>query len=105
MKKQLILECLNGPLDGYSFVLDFATGVFWGKQCESVLTFPWDYELGEHQARFFYEDESWWLESFPNQPHGTYRLNTQDRVQDKIKLSEGDILKASKTWLRVRGLD
>ncbi|HWP46658.1 MAG TPA: FHA domain-containing protein [Candidatus Limnocylindrales bacterium] len=97
---KLILELLNGPLDGYKVTLE--TETFWSGKGEGPLVFPWDIELGNPQARFFFEEGNWWLESLPAR-HGTYRLNREnpERIEGKVKLETGDILKASGTWLLV----
>lgn len=96
---RLTLKLLNGPLDGHVVTLEGET--FWGAKGEGPLTFPWDAELHERQARFFPEEGAWWLEGYPAR-HGTYRVNREERVEAKTRLEEGDILKASGTWLLVR---
>ena len=96
---KLSLEILNGPLDGYVVTLE--TETTWGKEGEGMLIFPWDSELGAKQARFFLEATEWWIESY-NAPHGTYYVNDQKRIKNKIQIEKGDVLKASDTWLRVR---
>lgn len=98
MSGKLVLECLNGPLDGHSIEIEAATE--WRRTGDGPLAFPWDEELGEPQARFFGEDSAWWLEALPA-PHGTYIVNSKQRVEGKIALESDDLLKASGTWLRV----
>jgi len=97
--KSLILEILNGPMDGHKVKLEKET--FWGKKGEGPLIFPWDTELGEPQARFLYEEEAWGIEGY-KAPHGTYCLNRQGYIERKLKLEKGDILKASTIWMMVR---
>jgi|GEM_PF-6641185 len=72
----------------------------WSKKGEGPLSFPWDAELGDSQARFFYEGTEWWLEGFKAQ-HGTYRLNREERIEGKVRLDAKDMLKASVSWLLV----
>lgn len=95
-KKQLILEILTGPLDGHQVTLTKEAKL--SKKGKGPLIFPWDTELGEPQARFFREGDDWLIEGF-NAQHRTYRLNQQERIEDKVKLEMGDLLKASNTWL------
>jgi hypothetical protein len=95
----LILELLNGPLDGHLVPLKEET--IWGAQGEGPLIFPWDAELHERQARFFPEEGSWWLEGYPAR-HGTYCVNREERIEAKVRLQSEDILKASDIWLLVR---
>jgi hypothetical protein len=60
--------------------------------------------LGDPQARFTFETEEgrWYLEAL-DAPHGTYRVNREERLTGrKVQLKGGDILKASNTWLLVR---
>ena len=97
--RQLKLEVLSGPLDGHVILLDEA--VEWGRAGEGPLSFPWDAELGEPQARFTVDEEGWWLEGL-EAPHGTYRINREEKVREKVRLAQGDLLKASGTWLGVR---
>ena len=96
---QLVLEILSGPLDGAIITLE--AGAEWSRAGDGPLAFPWDVELGEPQARFVAEEGSWWLEGL-DAPHGTYRINLEERIKEKVQLERGDILKASNTWLSVR---
>ena len=96
----LTLEVLSGPLDGSTVVLE-ATAE-WSRDGDGPLAFPWDAELGKPQARFFLEGGRWYLEGL-DAPHGTYRLNREERLTGrKAPLESEDILKASQTWLLVR---
>jgi hypothetical protein len=99
---KLILEILNGPLDGHVVTLETETS--WGKEGDGPLIFPWDTGLGTKQARFFPEGENWWIEGY-NAPQGTYYVNPQRRIEKKTQLSEGDLLKASDTWLLVSQIE
>ena len=96
---RLILEVLSGPLDGT--LLTLTAGADWSRGGEGPLAFPWDTELGEPQARFSVDDEGWGLEGL-DAPHGTYRVNQRERVEARVPLAAGDLLKASGTWLLVR---
>ena len=96
---KLNLEILNGPLDGQVITLEKATE--WSKEGKGKLSFPWDEELGTPQARFFLEEESWRLEGH-DAPHGTYRVNRNEKIRDRVPLESGDLLKACGTWLLVR---
>ena len=97
--RSLNLEILNGPLDGAPITLEAEAE--WSRTGETSLSFPWDVELGEPQAQFTVEDDGWYLEGL-DAPHGTYRVNREERVTgEKVKLKGGDILKASQTWLLI----
>lgn len=96
----LVLEVLSGPLDGALITLE--AEAVWSCSGETPLSFPWDAELGQPQARFTVEDDSWYLEGL-DAPHGTYRVNREERVTGKkVQLEGGDIVKASQTWLLIR---
>ena len=97
--RPLELEVLSGPLDGHIIVLDEA--VAWGRGGKGPLSFPWDVELGEPQARFTVDADGWWLEGL-EAPHGTYRVNREEKVCQRVRLERGDLLKASGSWLGVR---
>jgi hypothetical protein len=99
---KLNLEILNGSLDGYVVTLE--TETIWGKEGEGPLIFPWDTELGAPQARFFLEGGNWWIEG-SNAPHETYCANRGKRIEGKIQIEEGDLLKASDTWLLVNQIE
>lgn len=98
-KPKLSLEVLNGPLDGYVVTLE--NEAIWGKDAEGPLGFPWDKELGEKQARFFFEEGRWWIEGY-NASHGTYFLKPQELIEGTTQLEQGNLLKASDTWLLVQ---
>jgi len=68
------LEVLSGPLDGRIITLEGET--HWDAEGDGPLSFPWDTELGDPQARFFCEEGEWWLEGY-DAPHGTYRLTRE----------------------------
>ncbi len=95
---KLHLEIVNGPLDGQIVTLD--TETTWSKKGDSVLSFPWDTELGSPQARFFPEGENWWIEGY-HAPHGTYCINREKRIEGNLRLEKGDLLKASEIWMLV----
>jgi hypothetical protein len=101
-QKTLHLEILSGPLDGYIVQLEGKTE--WTQAEGSPLSFPWDTELNAPQARFYPEGEIWWLEASETTAHGTYCLNRVGRIEGKFQLEEGDLLKASETWLYVDDL-
>lgn len=100
---KLELEILTGPLDGH--VISLATETEWTCEPGSLLSFPWDKGLGTPQATFALNDHKWILLPH-NSPHNTYRLNlsSEGRLNGNIILTEGDILKASQTWLWVKVL-
>ncbi|MBN1485699.1 MAG: hypothetical protein JXA37_13375 [Chloroflexia bacterium] len=101
--KELCLEVLSGPLDGSRVVLEDT--IEWGASGAGPLSFPWDEALGTPQARFVPGEEGWVLEGIKS-PHGMYCLNRQERITTgRMVLEPDDILKASNTWLLVRGLD
>jgi hypothetical protein len=96
----LTLEILSGPRDGHTVTLEAETA--WARAGEGRLAFPWDDELGTPQARFVPGAEGWALEGVQS-PHGTYRANGGERITtETLQLDEGDVLKASDTWLLVR---
>jgi hypothetical protein len=95
----LRLEVLNGPLDGAALVLDKET--VWSRTGLGPLVFPWDEELGDPQAHFRPEENDWSLTG-QKAAHGTYRVNTGEKVTSPVQLQSDDILKASETWLLVR---
>jgi hypothetical protein len=96
---KLTLEVLSGPLDGAALTLEAETE--WSKAGQGPLAFPWDDELGAPQARFRPTTDGWSLEGIKS-PHGTYRVNREERVATPISLAKDDLLKASNTWLLVR---
>lgn len=99
-ESKLVLEILSGPLDGTIISLEENTE--WGRTGNGPLVFPWDVGLESPQARFMLKAQSWMLESVASS-HGTYRVNTEEHVTIKtLRLVEGDVLKASDTWLRVQ---
>ena len=96
----LALEVLNGPLDGA--IITLTTESEWSRVGEGPLVFPWDKELGSPQARFAPGEEGWQLQGIRS-AHGTYRINSNERiVEGQLQLAQGDVLKASQTWLQVR---
>ena len=96
------LEILNGPLDGQ--IITIETEALWGKAGDNPLSFPWDAELGDKQARFFIDNGIWWIEGY-EAPHGTYCLNRQIKIEEKTQIQQGDFLKASETWMLVNQID
>ncbi len=97
-KPKLELEILNGPLDGQTILLE--TDTDWTRSPGSQLSFPWDEDLGEPQARFILEADGWSLQPAATR-RGTHilRANAEDRLP--VTLQENDVLKASSTWLKV----
>jgi hypothetical protein len=98
-ERPLMIEVLSGPLDGATITLE--ADAAWSRAGKGPLIFPWDIELGQPQAHFTVEEDGWWLEGL-NAPHGTYRLNGEERIREKVRLKSGDILKASSTWLLIQ---
>jgi hypothetical protein len=98
-KPTLHLEVLNGPLDGATVALSQATE--WTAAGQGPLSLPWDEELGQPQAHFR-PDENGWTLTGQKVAHGTYRVNTDEKVTASVPLESGDLLKASGTWLLVR---
>lgn len=101
-KSSLILQVINGPLDGLEIILTHSMDL--SKTGETSLSFPWDDELGNPQATFGLENGNWTLTPH-NSPHHTYRINTEETISEKTSLVKGDILKASRTWLIVNSCD
>lgn len=95
---KLELEILTGPLDGLAVTLESETE--WTRNAGSLLSFPGDEELGEPQATFSPEADGWALTPHKS-PHNTYRVNTEEKLEDKIFLEADDILKASRIWLLI----
>lgn len=101
-KPILTLEILSGPLDGATLTLTDETE--WTRAGTELLAFPWDAELGTPQARLKPDAEGWTLTGVQSL-HGTYCIHTQERlITETVRLVEGDILKASDTWLRCNAL-
>jgi hypothetical protein len=94
----LELEVLTGPLDGTHLHLTAETA--WTRQPGSPLSFPWDTELGQPQARFVPGEQGWRLEP-ANAKRGTHLLRPDAEDELPATLQAGDVLKASHTWLRV----
>lgn len=94
----LELEVLNGPLDGARLILTAETT--WTRDPGSLLSFPWDIELGQPQARFVPGEQGWRLEP-AGAKRGTHLLRPDAEDELPATLQAGDVLKASYTWLRV----
>jgi len=94
----LELEILSGPLDGARLQLETETE--WTRQLGSLLSFPWDDDLGEPQARFIPVTGGWQIEP-ATAKRGTHLLRSEAEDRLPAILQTGDILKASSTWLRV----
>jgi hypothetical protein len=99
--KQLTIEILSGPLDGAKLILDSETE--WTSKAGSLLSFPWDAELGSPQALFKPTTSGWQLEG-TNAKRGTHilRHDTEDRLP--VVLQVDDIVKASSTWMRIKNI-
>lgn len=97
--KKVEIEVLTGPLDGH--VIELTEQTEWTRSVGSLLSFPWDHELGQPQSRFFVEDDQWVVEP-ADSPHGTYIVNQEKRLAEKTILQKGDLLKASRTWMIVK---
>lgn len=95
----LIIEILSGPLDGATIEIHEASN--WTGSGTGPLSFPWDAELGDPQARFVPGSDGWILECFEAR-HATYRVNENQLVKGSIQLCSRDVLKANTTWLLVR---
>ena len=94
---KLVLECINGPLDGLQ--IELQTESEWRCTGEGPLAFPWDTELGDPQARLTPQENAWWIEGYAA-AHGTYQINRDPAtvpVGEKIRLEVGAVLKASGT--------
>ena len=103
MSEQLVLELevLNGPLDGAIISLQSETD--WTSAADGLLAFPWDEELGQPQARFRPGEAGWSLEGLETL-HGTYLIGQDgaEKIMGFCELGEGNVLKASSTWLFIR---
>ncbi len=98
-KPKLELEILSGPLDGQKITL--TVDADWTRLPGSPLSFPWDDELGEPQARFALTEAGWQLQSVEAR-RGTHLLRPDTKDQLPVILQSEDVLKASDTWLLVR---
>lgn len=98
MSEKLELEILTGPLDGVRVQIEAETA--WTRQPDSPLSFPWDSELGEPQARFVPGEKGWQIEPV-SAKRGTHLLrhDAEDRLPAVLQVD--DVLKAGDTWLRV----
>jgi hypothetical protein len=101
-RKKIIFEILAGPLDGHVITLENDTE--WTRAVGSLLSFPWDDDLGQPQGRFLIEENQWMIEPF-NSPHGTYIINREIKLSNKIGLQKGDLIKASATWIMIKDVD
>jgi hypothetical protein len=101
VQRKLTLEVLSGPLDGAMIMLEGKAD--WGQTGTGPLAFPWDDELGEPQARFTVHGQGWHMQGL-KAPHGTYQVNKGGRISETVVLDQGDLLKASQTWLRVQDI-
>lgn len=101
-QNKLEVEILTGPLDGH--IVTLVGDTEWTRSAGSILlTFPWDDELGQPQSHFIIEDDKWLIEPCDSL-HGTYILNRELKLSEKTILQEGDILKASRTWMRIKSI-
>ncbi len=103
--EKLELEVLSGPLDGQRISL--FEDAEWTCQGTGLLSFPWDTQLGQPQARFMHTPQGWVMEVMPSS-HGIHiRFNqkTSRLNGGRIKLHPGMILKAACSWLLVRLVD
>lgn len=98
---RLEIEVLSGPLDGAILVVE--EDAEWTRAGGGPLAFPWDWELGEPQARLSCQGDGWHLEGLAA-AHGTYCVSRGERLKEgaTARLEEGDMLKASYTWLLVQ---
>ena len=102
-QQQLMLEILSGPLDGAAITLEAEAE--WSRAGDGPLIFPWDDELGSPQARFTVDEQGWSLQCSKS-PHGTHRINKEERVTEaRLQLAQGDLLKASHTWLLIHQVE
>src|SRR3712207_3952409 len=94
---QLIIEVLNGPLDGARIVVQADTE--WRRIGVSPLAFPWDAGLGEPQACLFFDGIAWKIEGYIAQRRTHLLRVGQDFIvsQPAISLEKHDIFKASNT--------
>ena len=98
--RKLVLEVLNGPLDGA--VITLTAAAEWTAAGIGPLAFPWDGELGKPQARLAVDEQGWSLKGVRS-PHGTYRINREERITTgTLQLARGDIIKGGNTWLLVQ---
>ncbi len=97
---KLSLEILNGPLDGQ--VITLADKTDWSKEGEGPLIFPWDEALGAPQARLFVAAAEWWLEVSSTRRSTRHNM---ERIEGKVPLAKGDLLKAAETWLLITEIE
>lgn len=98
--QRIVVEILSGPLDG--MVVELAEDTDWGREAKDAFSFPWDEGLGNPQARFMHDGDAWQLQCIASE-HGTYRARTGERfTEGTLALAEGDVVKASNTWLLIR---
>ena len=100
-KTVLELEVLTGPLDGARLRLEAETE--WTRQSGSLLSFPWDADLGEPQARFVPSEGGWQIEPVEAK-RGTHLLRPDSEDRLPVTLQIDDVLKASSTWLKVHAI-
>jgi hypothetical protein len=97
---KLHLEIISGPLDGEPITLEAA--VEWGRTGEGALSFPWDEELAAPQAKVYVEEGKWWLAHVSGERSTRHNM---DRIEERVVLAKGDVIKAANTWLLVTGLE
>lgn len=105
-QSKLIIEFINGPLDGHVVILNQET--VWGQNGKGPLAFPWDRDLGAPQARFYPDDEGWYLEVHTKKPSTllfSAEKHKSTRITEKLTLEQGMILRASNTWLRINHIE
>ena len=98
---KLLLEVLTGPLDGAHLRLEAETE--WTRQPGSLLSFPWDADLDEPQARFIPGEDGWSLQP-SGAKRGTHLFRPDAEDSLPAVLQTDDMLKASSTWLKVHAI-
>jgi len=85
-----VLQICNGPEDGRLISLSREEMTL-GRSAENQLAFSYDSKISRHHARFFFQEESWWIEDL----HSTngVKINGQ-RINGPAKLNHGDIILA-----------
>jgi hypothetical protein len=96
--RRLEVEPWTGPLDGAVMVLDADTD--WGRGGTGPLAFPWDEDLDDPQARFSRDAAGWTVESRSSRRR-THLVSQATVLETRRVLEPGDVLAASRTWLRV----
>jgi len=100
----LEIEIISGPQDGMIITLTEENLITqWTRDNGSLLSFPWDKELGSPQAVIRYQGGVWEIES-QDALHGLYVMNGGGKISGTNKIEIGQIYRANYTWLKIKNI-